>query len=107
MAVEPKILLMDEPFGALDPLTRASLQRQFVELTRRLKKTAVFVTHDVREALLLGSRIGLMHEGHLLLLETPENFLKSKNEKALAYLETLAVATAGHSSRLPGREVTE
>lgn len=94
LAAEPPLLLLDEPFGALDPLTRASLQRQFAELTRRLKKTAVFVTHDVREALLLGSRVGLMHKGELLLLETPENFLKSKNEKALAYLETLKLAPA-------------
>ena len=70
LAAEPTLLLLDEPFGALDPLTRASLQRQFAELTRRLNKTAVFVTHDVREALLLGSRIGLMH----------------------AYIETLALA---------------
>lgn len=92
LAAEPPLLLLDEPFGALDPLTRASLQREFGELTRRLKKTAVFVTHDVREALLLGSRIGLMHEGQLLLLETPENFLKSKNKQALAYIETLGVA---------------
>ena len=95
LAAEPPLLLLDEPFGALDPLTRASLQRQFAELTRRLRKTAVFVTHDVREALLLGSRVGLMHEGRLLLLETPANFLKSKNEKALAYIETLGLASAG------------
>jgi osmoprotectant transport system ATP-binding protein len=97
LAAEPPLLLLDEPFGALDPLTRASLQRQFAELTRRLNKTAVFVTHDVREALLLGSRIGLMHQGELLLLETPENFLKSTNEKALAYLETLKLAPANQS----------
>ena len=89
LAAEPPLLLLDEPFGALDPLTRASLQRQFVELTRRLKKMAVFVTHDVREALIVGSRIGLMHKGKLLQLDTPEQFLKSKNEQALAYLETL------------------
>lgn len=92
LAAEPPLLLLDEPFGALDPLTRASLQRQFVDLTRRLKKTAVFVTHDVREALLVGSHIGLMHQGKLLLLDTPENFLKSKNEQALAYIETLDLA---------------
>jgi osmoprotectant transport system ATP-binding protein len=92
LAAEPPLLLLDEPFGALDPLTRASLQREFGELSRRLKKTAVFVTHDVREALLLGSRVGLMDAGQLLLLETPENFLKSKNELALAYIETLGVA---------------
>jgi osmoprotectant transport system ATP-binding protein len=92
LAAEPPLLLLDEPFGALDPLTRASLQRQFVDLTRRLNKTAVFVTHDVREALQVGSHIGLMHKGKLLLLETPENFLKSKNEQALAYIETLDLA---------------
>lgn len=97
LAAEPPLLLLDEPFGALDPLTRSSLQQQFSELTRRLNKTAVFVTHDVREALLLGSRIGLMHKGKLLLLETPENFLRSKNEKALAYLETLKLAPEGRS----------
>jgi osmoprotectant transport system ATP-binding protein len=95
LAAEPPLLLLDEPFGALDPLTRASLQRQFSELTRRLNKTAIFVTHDVREALIVGSHIGLMHQGKLLLLETPENFLKSKNERALAYLETLDLAPAG------------
>jgi osmoprotectant transport system ATP-binding protein len=89
LAAEPPLLLLDEPFGALDPLTRASLQRQFVDLTKRLGKTAIFVTHDLREALRLGSRIGLMHAGRLVLLETPENFLKSEEEHARAYLETL------------------
>ena len=93
LAAEPPLLLLDEPFGALDPLTRASLQRQFIEISRRLRKTAVFVTHDVREALLLGSRIGLMHKGELLLLETPENFIKSTNPQALAYIETLDLAS--------------
>jgi osmoprotectant transport system ATP-binding protein len=92
LAAEPPLLLLDEPFGALDPLTRASLQRQFREISRRLKKTAVFVTHDVREALLLGTRIGLMDKGKLLLLETPKNFLSSKNEKARAYIQTLELA---------------
>jgi osmoprotectant transport system ATP-binding protein len=94
LAAEPSLLLLDEPFGALDPLTRASLQRQFAELTRRLNKTAVLVTHDVREALLLGSRIGLMQAGKLLLLETPANFLKSQDKQALAYIETLKLVTA-------------
>ncbi len=89
LAAEPPLLLLDEPFGALDPLTRASLQRQFVNLTRRLGKTAIFVTHDLREALRLGTRIALMQAGRLLLLETPENFLNSKEEHARAYLETL------------------
>lgn len=89
LAAEPPLLLLDEPFGALDPLTRASLQRQFVALARRLGKTSIFVTHDLREALRLGSRIALMHAGRLVLLETPDNFLKSSEEHARAYLETL------------------
>ena len=92
LAADPPLLLLDEPFGALDPLTRASLQREFAELSRRLGKTAILVTHDVREALLLGTRIGLMHRGQLLLVETPEGFLASDNSQARAYLDTLTVA---------------
>jgi len=91
LAADPPLLLLDEPFGALDPLTRASLQREFADLSRRLGKTAILVTHDVREALLLGTRIGLMHRGRLLLVETPEQFLKSDNPQARAYLDTLAL----------------
>ena len=98
LAAEPPLLLLDEPFGALDPLTRASLQREFADLAKRLGKTAIFVTHDVREALLLGSRIGLMHAGRLLLLETPANFLRSQEEHARAYLETLRIGEAPKDS---------
>ena len=94
LAADPPLLLLDEPFGALDPLTRASLQREFAELSRGLGKTAILVTHDVREALLLGTRIGLMHRGQLLLVETPEQFLKSDNPQARAYLDTLALPAA-------------
>jgi len=89
LAADPPLLLLDEPFGALDPLTRASLQREFADLTTRLGKTAILVTHDVREALILASRIGLMHKGRLLLLETPEQFLVSDHSQVRAYLETL------------------
>lgn len=92
LAADPPLLLLDEPFGALDPLTRASLQREFAELTKRLGKTAILVTHDVREALALARRIGLMHKGRLVLLETPQQFLASDNPQAHAYLETLEVA---------------
>lgn len=89
LAADPPLLLMDEPFGAVDPLTRASLQKEFAELKSRLAKTVIFVTHDVREALMLGSRIALMDKGRIVLLETPERFAKSDNELARAYLETL------------------
>ena len=89
LAADPPLLLMDEPFGALDPLTRASLQKEFAELKARLGKTVIFVTHDVREALLLGSRVALMDAGRIVLLNTPPEFVKSHDEHARAYLETL------------------
>lgn len=85
----PRVVLMDEPFGALDPLTRASLQKEFDELKSRLGKTVIFVTHDVREALMLGSRIALMDAGKIVLLETPKDFVKSEDARVRAYLETL------------------
>ena len=91
LAADPPLLLLDEPFGALDPLTRASLQREFSDLSRRLGKTAILVTHDVREALALATRIGLMHKGRLLLLESPDGFRASDNPQARAYLETLSL----------------
>lgn len=98
LAAEAPLLLLDEPFGALDPLTRASLQREFLELARRLEKTAVLVTHDVREALLLGSRIGLMAAGRLVLTKTPEDFLQATEEHARAYLETLQLGATSPAS---------
>jgi osmoprotectant transport system ATP-binding protein len=85
LAADPPILLMDEPFGALDLITRAELQREFVALQQRLRKTVVFVTHDLREALLLGTRIALMEEGRLVAVETPEEFLASTERLAVAY----------------------
>jgi osmoprotectant transport system ATP-binding protein len=90
LAADPPLLLMDEPFGALDPLTRTSLQKEFAELKARLGKTVIFVTHDVREALLLGSRIALMDAGRIVLLETPEGFVKSNDRRVQAYLETVS-----------------
>jgi osmoprotectant transport system ATP-binding protein len=94
LAADPPLLLLDEPFGALDPLTRATLQKEFAELTGRLRKTAIFVTHDLREALLLATHIGLMRAGKLLLLETPDEFLNTKDEYGRRYLETLNVPDA-------------
>jgi osmoprotectant transport system ATP-binding protein len=101
LAADPPLLLMDEPFGALDPLTRSALQKEFAALQRRLNKTVVFVTHDVREALFLGSRIGLMSAGRLLLLATPKEFLRSEEPLARAYLETLQLS---ETSTLPTTE---
>lgn len=86
LAADPEILLMDEPFGALDPLTRDELQREFLLLQRRLHKTVVFVTHDLREALRLGTRIALMEAGKLVMVLTPQEFLMSKDRWAFAYV---------------------
>jgi osmoprotectant transport system ATP-binding protein len=86
LAADPEILLMDEPFGALDPLTRDELQREFLSLQQNLHKTVVFVTHDLREALLLGSRIALMEAGRLVTVLTPQEFLRSTDRWASAYV---------------------
>ena len=86
LAADPQILLMDEPFGALDPLTRDELQREFLLLQKRLHKTVLFVTHDLREALRLGSRIALMEAGKLVTVLTPQEFVKSDDPWAAAYV---------------------
>lgn len=86
LAADPEILLMDEPFGALDPLTRDELQREFLSLQQRLHKTVVFVTHDLREALRMGSRIALMEAGKLVTVLGPQQFLQSTDPWASAYV---------------------
>src|SRR5271154_3048707 len=85
LAANPPILLMDEPFGALDPVTRAELQREFSALARRLNKTIVFVTHDIREALLLASRIALMEAGRLVAVAPPQDFLRIDHPEVKAF----------------------
>lgn len=77
MAADPPILLCDEPFAAVDPITRGDLQREFRSLARGLGKTVVFVTHDVREALVLGDRVVLLEDGVVRFLGTPAEFRRS------------------------------
>ena len=89
LAADPPILLMDEPFAALDPVTRAELQREFRSLATRLEKTIVFVTHDVREALLLGTRIALLDRGKLIGAYSPQEFLDSTEPQARAFVASL------------------
>ena len=86
LAADPPLLLMDEPFGALDPLTRDQVQREFLQLQQRLHKTVLFVTHDLHEALRLGTRIALMEAGRLVAVLTPQEFLKSTDPWASAYV---------------------
>src|SRR5256714_3096726 len=90
LAADPPILLMDEPFGALDPVTRAELQREFSALARHLRKTIVFVTHDLREALLLASRIILLEKGRIVSSSTPQEFLKIEHPEVQAFVSSLA-----------------
>jgi osmoprotectant transport system ATP-binding protein len=94
LAAHPKYLLMDEPFGALDPITRAELQREFLALQQRLGKTVVFVTHDLREALLLGTRVALMESGQLVATLTPEEFLRSTDPMVAAYVDAFKTEVA-------------
>jgi osmoprotectant transport system ATP-binding protein len=89
LAADPALLLFDEPFGALDPVTRLELQNQFLELRKTFGKTSIFVTHDVREALRLGTRIALLHEGKLDQLAQPAEFRKSSSPEARAFLAWL------------------
>ena len=90
LAADPPILLMDEPFGALDPVTRAELQREFSALARRLAKTIVFVTHDLREALLLATRIVLLQAGRIVSTASPEEFLRVSHPEVGAFVASLS-----------------
>src|SRR5690348_15610879 len=87
LAADPPILLMDEPFGALDPLTRADLQREFLSLQQQLGKTVLFVTHDLHEALRLGTRIALLEEGRLVSLTSADEFLTSSEPLVKKYVD--------------------
>lgn len=92
LAADPPIILLDEPFGALDVLTRTRLQKEFSRLVRDLGKTAIFVTHDLREAEMLARRIALMEKGRIVFLGTPAEFNIADVPLAKAYLETIGAA---------------
>jgi len=89
LAADPPLLLLDEPFAALDPITRFDLQRQFLELRRGMRKAALFVTHDVREALMMGSRVALLKDGALDVLAPPVEFAAARTPEAQAFLASL------------------
>ena len=81
MAADPPIMLMDEPFGAVDPITRADLQNEFLRLQKKINKTICFVTHDIDEAIKMGDKIAIMNQGELVQYDTPKNILfDPKNE---------------------------
>jgi len=93
LAADPPLLLMDEPFGALDPITRAELQQELKRLLVALKKTLVIVTHDIPEACVLGSSIGLIQDGRLVERLPPEQFLRSAHPEVQAVVASLSVHT--------------
>jgi osmoprotectant transport system ATP-binding protein len=90
LAADPTVLLLDEPFGALDPITRAELQKEFRSLQRQVGKTMVLVTHDMREAFRLGDRIGLMKDGRLIALVPASDFQNIDHPEAKAFTESCA-----------------
>jgi osmoprotectant transport system ATP-binding protein len=99
LAAGPFLMLLDEPFAALDPVTRYELQRHFLALRQSMGTTAVFVTHDVREALMMASRIALLRNGKLEMVATPDQFLQARSDEAQAFLATLAEDWRTHESR--------
>jgi osmoprotectant transport system ATP-binding protein len=109
LAADPDVLLMDEPFGAVDPMTREQIQLAFRDLQRRFKKTVLFVTHDLEEAILLGDRIALMHRGQILELSTPETLGQSATDSTVTAflgadyaLRILRRSTIDHLTLTPG-----
>ncbi len=84
MAVDPPLMLMDEPFGAIDPITRDRLQDDFLRLHREVRKTIIFVTHDIDEAIKMGDRIAIMRDGHLVQIDTPDNLLAAPADEFVA-----------------------
>jgi osmoprotectant transport system ATP-binding protein len=97
LAADPPVILLDEPFGALDPITRRDIQQEFKSLQQELGKTMVFVTHDIAEAFVLGDRIGLLKDGEMVLLGAPADLLESPHAEARAF------AACFHDGRAVGR----
>jgi osmoprotectant transport system ATP-binding protein len=90
LAADPPILILDEAFGALDPITRSEMQKEFRALQTRMQKAVIFVTHDLREALLLADRIALMEEGRLIVDLPVEEFTRSQVPLVRAYMEAFS-----------------
>jgi osmoprotectant transport system ATP-binding protein len=99
LAADPPVLLMDEPFGALDPVTRSELHREFRRIQSELKKTIVIVTHDMAEAMALATRIGVLADGVLVALDAPDAIARSADPRVAGLLEPLIEASAALRAR--------
>jgi len=99
LAADPAILLMDEPFGALDPMTRSEIHREFKRIQARVHKTIVLVTHDMAEAFALASRIGVIADGSLVALDTPAAIAQMDDERVRPLLDPLLESSASLEGR--------
>ncbi len=89
LAADPPVVLMDEPFGALDPLTRSEIHREFHRIQERVRKTVVMVTHDMGEAFALATRLGVLADGRLVALDSPETIARAGDPRIRMFLEAL------------------
>jgi len=95
LAVDPPVLLMDEPFGALDPLTRVELHGEFRRIQARIRKTVIIVTHDMGEAFALADRIGVLDEGELVACDAPSRLASSHDPHVRRLLDAMSVVLKG------------
>src|SRR3712207_307954 len=115
MAADPPIMLMDEPFGAVDPITRERLQDEFLSIQQNIKKTIVFVTHDIDEAIKMGDKIAILKQGGVLAqYDTPENILSRPNSEFVAsfvgndrILKRLSLTRVGEMQLEPANGATD
>jgi len=103
LAADPPILLMDEPFGALDPITRSEIHREFRQIQDRVRKTIVIVTHDMAEAFALATRIGVLSEGVLVTIDAPDEVARSADPRVRGLLAPLLEASAHLRASTPAR----
>jgi len=94
LAVDPPILLMDEPFGALDPVTRVEIRREFARIQAQFKTTVIIVTHDMAEAFALSRRVGVIDDGQLLICDTPAEVARSSDPRVRAFVDTFSLREA-------------
>jgi osmoprotectant transport system ATP-binding protein len=95
LAVSPPVLLMDEPFGALDPITRAELRREFRRIQRELRQTVLLVTHDIGEAFALGSRVGVLDSGRMIICDTPAAVARATDSRVRRFVDAVPVPPNG------------
>ena len=96
LAVDPPVVLMDEPFGALDPVTRAEIRQEFVRIQAQVRTTVIIVTHDMAEACMLGRRLAVIDAGHLVICDTPDRVVRSNDPLVRQLIDSVStIPSAG------------